>query len=271
MQSLINVWGRIKPYLPMSIRSALVSGVQRNRWLYRKLLFRYIDAKDRSNGIQNVSPQLPSAELRYRVSSSPDANDFLKLGEICARDLQSSLNKIGSQMDSFSSILDFGCGCGRTLRHLPEYTATSSIYGADIDGEAIKWCQEHLTFAEFSVIVPSPPTSYPPEKFDLIYAISVFTHLNEDHQFSWLKELRRIAKPGAILLLTVDSNRAGREGFTFTHSYEKGIFPEWYQNAYHSKEYVMKTFSSYFDILSYIPQGMSNHQDVVILRKTPTG
>ena len=59
-----------------------------------------------------------------------------------------------------------------------------------------------------------------------------------------------------------------KEGFKFiTSNARKGIFPEWYQNAYHSKEYVLDRYSKYFDILDYIPKGMSNFQDVVLLRK----
>ncbi len=47
----------------------------------------------------------------------------------------------------------------------------------------------------------------------------------------------------------------------------KGMFPEWYQNAYHTKEYVLDRYSRYFDVLHYIPRGMSRRQDVVVLQK----
>ncbi|MBC7931135.1 MAG: class I SAM-dependent methyltransferase [Rubrivivax sp.] len=266
MQLLVNSWLKIKHNFPRS-RSFLFSVVQRNRWLYRTLLFRYVDAKDRKDGVAG-GLRLPPAELRYRVSSSPDAAAFLRLGENCARDIQSALATVGRQLDSFSHILDFGCGCGRTLLHLPKYVPAATVHGADIDPDAISWCQKHLRFAEFNVVDPLPPTDYPAGTFDLISAISVFTHLDEDYQLRWLEELRRIAQPGAFLLLTVDSSRAGEDGFAFLSSYEEGIFPKWYQNAFHSKEYVFRIYSRFFNVVDYIPQGMNNHQDVVILRKS---
>ena len=47
----------------------------------------------------------------------------------------------------------------------------------------------------------------------------------------------------------------------------KGIFPEWYQIAYHTKEYVFNRYAKHFDVLDYIPGGLANLQDMVILKK----
>jgi hypothetical protein len=59
-----------------------------------------------------------------------------------------------------------------------------------------------------------------------------------------------------------------KKGFKFiSTSAFKGVFPAWYQNAYHTKRYVIKRCSKYFDVLDYIPRGMSNQQDVVVLQK----
>ncbi len=45
-----------------------------------------------------------------------------------------------------------------------------------------------------------------------------------------------------------------------------GVFPEWYQNAYHTKEYIFDRYSEYFDILDYMFQVIGNRQDVVVLK-----
>jgi len=164
-------------------------------------------------------------------------------------------------------ILDFGCGCGRTLMHLEGLAPSAHFYGMDIDTKAIEWCNQNLKFGTFNISNETPPIEHASEMFDLIFAISVFTHLNEDYQFRWLEELQRIAQPGAILLLTVDSSFVGEQGFVFKKSYEKGLFPAWYQNASHSKAYVLANFSRFFEVLEYLPRGMNNHQDVVVLQK----
>jgi SAM-dependent methyltransferase len=251
-------------YLPAPFRLVIINSVQQNKRLYRWLLFRHVDAKDRAAGAET---DLPPAELRYRVSSTPDAQDFVKVGKRCAADIQNALWQVGREPGSFTRILDFGCGCGRTLIHLTELAPAAQIDGIDIDSRAIQWCKQHLQFACFKLSNETPPIDYAADTFDLIYAISVFTHLDEDYQFRWLKELRRVAKPGAILLLTVDSSLVGDKNFVFQRSYEEGLFPAWYQNAYHSREYVLTNFGKHFEVLDYFPQAMNAHQDVVVLQK----
>jgi SAM-dependent methyltransferase len=201
------------------------------------------------------------------VSSSPDAENFIAIGKTCANDIKAALLNLGYELTTFTRILDFGCGCGRTLVHLKDLAPHAQFDGTDIDASAIEWCKENLRFATFNVGKASPPTDYPSDTFDFIYAISVFTHLDEDYQFRWLEELRRIAKPGGVLLLTVDSSLVGEKGFVFQRSYEDGLFPAWYQNAFHSKEYVVENFGKYFEVMAYLPMGMNNHQDVVVLKK----
>lgn len=249
----------------LGIRRVLIKAVQRNKRLYRWLLFRHVDAKDRANG---VATNLPPAELRYRVSSSPDAQNFIDIGKKCASDIQEALRKVGGDLAAFERILDFGCGCGRTLVHLKELAPAARFDGTDIDEGAIEWCQQNLRFATFKVGQASPPADYSSDSFDFIYAISVFTHLDEDYQFRWLEELRRIAKSGGVLLLTIDSSLVGEKDFVFQRSYEDGLFPAWYQNAFHSEKYVREKFGKYFEVMGYFHKGMNEHQDVVLLRKS---
>ena len=226
-------------------------------------MFRHVDLKDRAVG---TATDLPPAEMRYRVGASPHAAEFVAVGKKCASDIKSVLTKIDVDVGSFTRILDFGCGCGRTLVPMKTLAPRAQFAGTDIDAKAIEWCQEHIDFASFSLSKQNPPIEYATESFDFIYVISVFTHLDQDYQFSWLEELKRIAKTGGILLLTLHGSKNGR-GFVFERSYEEGLFPDWYQNAYHSPDYVLENFGKYFEVLDYFPNAMNNSQDVVVLQK----
>ncbi|MGI8656502.1 MAG: class I SAM-dependent methyltransferase [Pyrinomonadaceae bacterium] len=146
----------------------------------------------------------PPPHLQKRVVGVY-APDFIKSGEDLIEDINAVLAHTGKNLNSFETILDFGSGCARVLRPLRRYiTSAQKLYGTDIDAEAIQWCQENYSqVAEFSVNPAMPPTIYRDDKFDLIYSISVFTHLPEDMQFAWLQELHRIAKRGAYLVLSV--------------------------------------------------------------------
>ncbi len=151
MRWLLRLWR----LLPDQFRLFIVKSVQRNRRLYRWLMFRHVDAKDRVDGTRD---HLPPAALRYSVGASPHAEEFVIIGKICAADLQSALLKVGREIGSFSHILDFGCGCGRTLVHLKSLAPNAQIAGSDIDADAIEWCRQHLDFATFTLNREIPPS-----------------------------------------------------------------------------------------------------------------
>lgn len=99
-------------------------------------------------------------------------------------------------------VLDFGSGAGRTLRHFIPDAEAGEFWGADMDAPSIKWMHENLCpplHAWRCGIVP--PLGLEHGSFDLIYAISVFTHLT-DASSRWLLEMHRLLKPGGILIAT---------------------------------------------------------------------
>lgn len=102
-----------------------------------------------------------------------------------------------------ASVLDFGCGAGRTLRHFLAEAATAEIVGCDIDGPSVEWVTEHLCppLARAVRSDPEPPLPFDDGSFDLVYAVSVFTHLSSSWA-AWLLELRRILVPGGLLVAT---------------------------------------------------------------------
>lgn len=223
---------------------------------------------------------LPPESLRHRVHGAADAESFLAVGRQCAQDIVAGLQRVGCATDSFEAVLDFGCGCGRVLRWLrPEFTS-ARVFGTDIDRQALEWCGKNLPSIAWSVNAGLPPTGFAAQSFDLVYAISVFSHLDEDFQFYWLNELRRITRPGGIVLLSIHGSyyldtleaamvaeiKAKGMLFVVSDGWKK-IFPDWYQIALHTKEYVLDQYARYFDVLDYIPGGMNGAQDLVILRR----
>jgi hypothetical protein len=70
-------------------------------------------------------------------------------------------------------------------------------------------------------------------------------------------------------MLSEDVGEIKRKGFLLMNGPKsmQGIFPDWYQTAFHTQEYVLSNYSRYFDVLGYIPSGMDNCQDVIVLQK----
>lgn len=102
------------------------------------------------------------------------------------------------------NILDWGCGPARIIRHLPELLDNScSIYGTDYNAKSIEWCKKSIDGVNFNLNSTIPPLPYVDNSFDIIYGISIFTHLPEDLHFKWFDELVRISRNGGIIFLTL--------------------------------------------------------------------
>lgn len=99
-------------------------------------------------------------------------------------------------------ILDFGCGAGRTIRHFLDRPESTELFGCDLHGDSIRWMEANLP-SRLQVFENGlhPPLDVPAGRFDLVYALSVFTHINEDWA-GWLLEMQRILAPGGLLLAT---------------------------------------------------------------------
>lgn len=154
-----------------------------------------------ASGVGPDGLPLPGPRLITLVAGTPDVGWFLESGKTFTNSVRSILSRNQVDIDSFQTMLDFGCGCGRTLRHWSDLEGVQ-IHGTDYNADLIEWCRDNLPFATFRVNDLEPPLDYPDGTFDFIYAFSVFTHLPEDLQLRWIAELRRVLKPGGYLLIT---------------------------------------------------------------------
>lgn len=223
---------------------------------------------------------LPHALLRFRVSESTNAADFLNVGRATAENIEESLKTLGAPLAEEQTVLDLGCGCARTLRWLAPSYPNVQWHGCDVDAEAIGWCQRNMPPVLFAVNSPLPPLPFPDGHFDVIYGISVFTHIDEAHQRAWLAELHRVLKPGGWLLLTYYAEHVwratghaeaiARGGFVFATSTKlKGILPDWYHTAFQSQARIVGAWSG-FEKVTYIPRRFGI-QDLCAGRKPLSG
>jgi SAM-dependent methyltransferase len=95
--------------------------------------------------------------------------------------------------------LDFGCGSARVLRHFLDEAERGELWGCDIDGPSIAWAQAHLS-PPLHVFRngPAPPLPFEDSSLDLVWAASVFTHI--ERWAPWLAELQRVLAPGGYLI-----------------------------------------------------------------------
>ncbi len=104
-------------------------------------------------------------------------------------------------------ILDWGCGPGRVIRHLPSVIGNGcEYYGTDYNEQSIEWCSKNLPDIKFNKNSLEAKLPYADDFFDVIYGISIFTHLSEPLHFDWYSELFRILKPNGIMFLTTQGD-----------------------------------------------------------------
>lgn len=194
-----SVLGAVAPNAQMPYRiAARLEEVRRKVRTHLRMTSRNIII--RLKGAPDGLP-LPPARLIFLVQGTRSVQEFLTDGGATAQEVMRILKANGVEIDRLKAILDFGCGCGRVLRHFHAIPGVR-LCGSDYNRLPIEWCQRNLRFAQFEVNGVSPPLAYQDGQFDLIYALSVFTHLPEDLQFAWLSELSRVLKGGGHLLMT---------------------------------------------------------------------
>jgi SAM-dependent methyltransferase len=150
------------------------------------------------------SVPFPPLELANRVCSLEGRGDPYPVFDRLGKEAKAAL--IGLLPDDWSfagkQALDFGCGAGRTLRHFLSEAEDGSFWGVDIDARSIEWLQDALCPPLNVIQGPSaPPLALDSTSFDVVWALSVFTHLT-DTSLAWLAELHRLLRPGGLLIAT---------------------------------------------------------------------
>jgi ubiquinone/menaquinone biosynthesis C-methylase UbiE len=188
------------------------------------------DLRDRLAGKYN--PLIPPRRLRQII-----CGDFEQAGN---QDLELFKTLVGLKPDE--SILEIGCGPGRMAVALARFMSTKGSYeGMDITEPFIRWCREHITprypnfrFQHADVFNKSYNPNgrvaacdytlpYRENAFDLVFLMSVFTHMLPEDMKRYLAEISRVTKVGRRCLITffllnpesLSLIQAGRSTFDF--------------------------------------------------------
>jgi SAM-dependent methyltransferase len=134
-------------------------------------------------------------------------------------------------------VLEIGCGAGIVALPLRSYLNTGKYTGIDIHGPSIAWCQASLGDDQFRFVlldiknefynpdgsIEATKTRFPftDNEFDVVFLISVLTHLFPVEVENYLAEIARVMKPSGRCLatmLTRDRYQAGKSKFRLNHS-----------------------------------------------------
>jgi SAM-dependent methyltransferase len=203
---------------------------------------------------------IPGPILRYNVAGTTSRKQFLEVGLRGAAELIAAMPRPITRDDV---VLDLGCGCGRIARH---FEFVEHFHGVDVDARAIRWCRRHL-HGTFDV------RRDPPEgiAFTVIYAVSIFTHLDEPSQDAALAAIHGALAPGGILMVTLHNPEhvhvrgveVNEDGFAFVPG--SGRFNE--NSSFHDLRYLQSHWSRWFELVSHTPFGFVGFHDLAVFRK----
>jgi SAM-dependent methyltransferase len=178
-------------------------------------------------------------------------------------------------------VLDFGCGVGKVLRHFADEAAVAEFTGCDIHTPSIEWLQRNLSPPfHFFACSEEPPLPQPDGYFDLIYAISVYTHLT-DHWAEWLLEHHRVLAPDGLLIAsflgegmiepligeTWDESKIGMNTLWAGKPWDAGG-----PITFHSPWWLRAHWGRAFDVLRIVPHTGNERPEghgLILLRRKP--
>ncbi len=217
------------------------------------------------------------------IPASADRDGYFAGGYLGVLGLLETVERFGFDLRTAKAVLDFGCGAGKNIRLLRGIQGVLPV-GTDVNAAQIDWAQKHVPGVEFHVNEFEPPLRFAEDNsFDLVNAASVFTHIPLHIQGPWLKEIRRILRPGGYFICTVAGEyhiriqlspelqrRLSEVGHVTLTPEDAGVSYATKAagscDVFQTREAVLRSFGSVFEVLHY--SALAVGQDNLVLRKS---
>lgn len=161
-----------------------------------------LDVPARYSNIKAFFPSMPPNEVQDDWNGR-HGTELLTASLAFIKTLVATYTELTGKDLIRARVLDYGCGWGRLIRLLYKYVSYENIYGVDPWDRSIDLCKQYGVKANLAVCDYVPQQLPFEQKFDLIYAYSVFTHLSEKTTKTVLSTLRRYMDNNGILVITI--------------------------------------------------------------------
>jgi SAM-dependent methyltransferase len=212
-----------------------------------------------------------------------NAHHYLSVGLSAIRCIEAALEN-SKDKPSIQSILDLPCGYGRVLRFLRARFPLAMISASEIDPDMLDFCRR--TFAVNSVKSdPDFNKIFLPNKFDLIWCGSLFTHINETAAIDLLRFFYDHLAPNGLCVFTthgqfsIDSLQKKTITYGLQENGQNEVISQFHKNGYGYSNYwnqhgygisavsheqmtsLSSSIGDWKEII-FMERGWDNHQDV---------
>lgn len=205
--------------------------------LYAQALRRDPACLDAHNALERLShPERFSHWMRINCRIHPDDDifgfiarspgstnpirDYLADGWRTLSELMLLLEALDRPLLKTARVLEFACGFGRFTRHLAP-VLPGRVTCADVLPGSVAFVREQFGVEAFESAMKPEQVRFP-DRYELVFVLSLFTHLPVPAWRPWLQALAGAVEPGGLLLLSFHNEQAAAEfGVAFDDS---GIF-----------------------------------------------
>lgn len=202
--------------------------------------------------------------------------DYLADGWRTLSELMLLLEQVDRPLLKVGRCLEFASGHGRFTRHLVKALGAQRVTVSDVVADAVAFSE--ATFGVQAHLSSSVPEALClAQRYDLVFVLSLFSHLPAATWSRWLRCLYGLLAPGGVLVFSTHGAEAARrqrvsldaEGFFFAAASEsQAIAAEEYGTAFTSQSYVLARIGEQLGpgrLIHFAPQHFWQHQDAYVL------
>jgi len=171
-------------------------------------------------------------------------------------------------------MLDFASGYGRLTRLLVHEKLADEVTVSDILEGGMEFQAQQ--FGVRTILSTTLPENFAaPEKYDLIFVASLFTHLPPPTFLSWLRRLTELLEPEGLLIFSVHDESIAPEavdGILFaTNSESRVLDTSEYGSTWVSESYVREQVAAIDPSFACVrlPRALADWQDVYVVSPAP--
>jgi 2-polyprenyl-3-methyl-5-hydroxy-6-metoxy-1,4-benzoquinol methylase len=260
----------------VAFKSSISARLRRLHLLQAAEIVRYYLEKikyDKTNRVfrkKHPGIVLPPAFFIYETYKL-NVEEYYYDGQATAKEIVTALGISIDLSRPGARVLDWGCGPGRIVRHLPALLPRAAVYATDYNPKYIDWCSKELKGIHFSLNQIYPPLNYTDSFFDAIIGFSIFTHLSRENHFAWISELHRVIKTGGAAFITTQGQAYRAKLLPAEQAvFDKGEMVSRENvlegnrlfSAFQPPEFIEQLIAGKFEVIEFIPALLNRDQPV---------
>ena len=242
------------------------------------------------NGLEGAFAQMfglncaiaPQDDIFHFFAGHPTSNnplrDYLADGWRTLSELLLLLERADQPLVKMNHVLEFASGHGRFTRHLVKAIGPGRVTVSDVVADAVDFARQSFGVQGF-VSHAVPEQLAWPRRYDLVFVLSLFSHLPRGSWGRWLAVLWDAVAPGGLLVFSTHGSEAARragvaldgEGYFFAPSSESNaIDAQEYGTAFTDEAFVRARVNELAPApvqVDRAPVWFWDHQDAWVLKK----